>query len=134
MTQPKVPPTFTTDIPPDLDHAAMIREEVLDWLETEFPGTHSFRTGELLQMANEQKKRWLISRLRTHDIANDEDIGVPAVADALTVLFLRARGVKFQAAVAAVIGREPVVTGLVLSHVWNQRDRGGAVWFGRHGC
>ncbi len=22
---------------------------------------------------------------------------------------------------------------LVLSHVWNQRDRGGAVWFGRHG-
>ena len=21
-----------------------------------------------------------------------------------------------------------------LSHVWNQRDRGGAVWFGRHGC
>ena len=24
--------------------------------------------------------------------------------------------------------------GLVLSHVWNQRDRGGAVWFGRHGC
>ena len=23
---------------------------------------------------------------------------------------------------------------LVLSHVWNQRDRGGAVWFGRHGC
>ena len=26
------------------------------------------------------------------------------------------------------------VNGLVLSHVWNQRDRGGAVWFGRHGC
>ena len=23
---------------------------------------------------------------------------------------------------------------LVLSHVWNQRDRGGAVWFGRPGC
>ena len=23
---------------------------------------------------------------------------------------------------------------LVVSHVWNQRDRGGAVWFGRHGC
>ncbi len=22
---------------------------------------------------------------------------------------------------------------LVLSHVWNQRDRDGAVWFGRHG-
>ena len=25
-------------------------------------------------------------------------------------------------------------TPLALSHVWNQRDRGGAVWFGRHGC
>ena len=23
---------------------------------------------------------------------------------------------------------------LVLSHVWNRRDRGGEVWFGRHGC
>lgn len=71
----------------------MIREEVLDWLETEFPGTHSFRTGELLQMANEQKKRWLISRLRTHDIANDEEIGVPAAA--LPVLLLITRRVKF---------------------------------------
>ena len=26
------------------------------------------------------------------------------------------------------------VDALVLSHVRNQRDRGGAVWFGRHGC
>ena len=28
----------------------------------------------------------------------------------------------------------PRALALVLSHVWNQRDRGGAVWFGRHGC
>ena len=32
----------------------------------------------------------------------------------------------------AVLSR--LVLRLVLSHVWNQRDRGGAVWFGRHGC
>ena len=47
---------------------------------------------------------------------------MPAAADALTVLFLRARGVKFQAAVAAVIGREPVVTGLESRYggLWNR--------------
>ena len=29
---------------------------------------------------------------------------------------------------------QQMIRDLALSHVWNQRDRGGAVWFGRHGC
>ena len=36
-------------------------------------------------------------------------------------------GVHQVTAFCSLIGR------LVLSHVWNQRDRGGAVWFGRQG-
>ena len=31
-------------------------------------------------------------------------------------------------------GESIALGNLVLSHVWNQRDRDGAVWFGRHGC
>ena len=100
----------------------MIREEVLDWLEIQFSGIHSFSTGELLQMAREKGRRWLISRLRTHDIANEAEIGVPATADALTVLFLRSKGVKFREAVDAVVGREPVVRGLDSGYggLWNR--------------
>ena len=33
-----------------------------------------------------------------------------------------------------IMRKEVKAQTLVLSHVWNQRDRGGAVWFGRHGC
>ena len=74
MTQTDSLPQLVTDLPPDLEHAAMIREEVLDWLEEKFPDTHTFSTGELLQMVREQGRRWLISRLRTHDIANEAEI------------------------------------------------------------
>ena len=118
----KTIPTFTTDLPPDLDHAAMIREEVLDWLEKQFPGTHSFSTGELLKMAREQGRHWLISRLRAHDIANESEIGVPAAADALTVMFLRSRGVKFRDAVDSIVGREPFIRGIESQYggIWNR--------------
>ena len=92
MTAKTSRPVFRTDLPPDLEHAAMIREEALDWLENQFPGTHSFSTGDLLQMAGEQGRRWLVSRLRANDIANESEVDLSATADGLTVLFLRSRG------------------------------------------
>lgn len=122
MTAKTSRPVFRTDLPPDLEHAAMIREEALDWLENQFPGTHSFSTGDLLQMAGEQGRRWLISRLRANDIANESEVDLSATADGLTVLFLRSRGVKFREAVAAVVGREPVTRGVELRYggLWNR--------------
>ena len=122
MTQSNVAPIFATDIPPDLEHAGMVREEALDWLEKHFPGTRSFSNGEVLQMAGEGGRRWLISRLRAHDIGNESEIGLSAAADALTVLFLRSRGVKFREAVDAVVGREPVTRGTELRYggLWNR--------------
>lgn len=97
---------FAPRIPPDLEHASLIREEAIDWLETHFPGTLSFSTGEVLSMAGETGRRWLISRLRARDIGNEEEFSLPATADALTVMFLRSRGVRFREAVDAVVGRE----------------------------
>ena len=95
---------FNPEVPPDLDHAAQVRGEAFDWLESHYPGVLSFTTGDVLRMAGEQGRRWLIRRLRDHDIGNEELFSLPAAADALTVLFLRSRGVKFREAVDAVVG------------------------------
>ena len=95
---------FSPGVPPDLEHAAQVREEALDWLETRFPGVVSFTTGQVLRMAGELGHRWLISRLRARGIGNEEEFSLPATADALTVLYLRSRGVKFREAVDAVLG------------------------------
>ena len=57
--------SFKPDIPPDLEHAPLIREEALDWLETRHSGRQSFTTSEVLRMAGEPGRRWLIARLRT---------------------------------------------------------------------
>ena len=97
---------FSPEIPPGLDHAALIREEAFGWLDTHHPGVVSFTTGDVLGMAGEQGRRWLISRLRARGIGDEELFSLPATADALTVLFLRSRGVKFREAVDAVVGRE----------------------------
>ena len=97
-------PVFGPEIPPDLEHARQIREEAFDWLDAHHPGILSFTTGEVLRMGGEQGRRWLIGRLRNHGIGNQEEFGLPDTADALTVLFLRARGVKFREAVDAVVG------------------------------
>ena len=99
-------PEFNPEIPPDLDHASLIREEALDWLETYFPGTLSFPTGEVLHMAGEPGRRWLIARLRGHNIGNEAEFSLPDTADALAILFLRSRGVKFRDAVDAVVGNK----------------------------
>lgn len=97
-------PVFNPEIPPDIEHAALIREEALDWLERQFPGGLSFGTGDVLRMAGQQEKRWLIARLRDKGIGNEELFSLPDTADALAVLFLRSRGVKFREAVDAVVG------------------------------
>ena len=95
---------FSPDIPPDLEHASNIREEAFEWLDTHHPGAPNFTTGNVLRMAGEQGRRWLIGRLRARGIGNEELFGVAAAADALTVLFLRSKGVRFREAVDAVVG------------------------------
>ncbi len=95
---------FRPELPPDLEHASHIREEAIDWLEIQFPGIPSFTTGAVLSMAGEKGRRWLITRLRMRNIGNEEFFSLPATADALTVLYLRSRGVKFRKAVDAVVG------------------------------
>lgn len=100
---------FNPEIPPDLEHASLIREEALDWLETSFSGTLTFSTGEVLRMAGDPEKRWLISRLRGHNIGNEAEFNLPDTADALAILFLRSRGVKFRDAVDAVVGDKETI-------------------------
>ena len=99
-------PVFSLEVPPDLEHVHLIREEAFDWLDSHYPGVLSFTSGHVLGMAEEQGRRWLIARLRAQGIGNEEQFSLPATADALTVLFLRSRGVKFREAVDAVVGRE----------------------------
>jgi hypothetical protein len=111
---------FSPEIPPDLAHASLIREEALDWLEMHYPGSRSFSTGEVLRMAGEPDRRWLITRLRARDIGNEAEFSLPHTADALTALFLRSQGMKFRDAVDAVIGKRE---GLL-----NLEPRYGGVW------
>ena len=115
-------PRFSPQIPPDLEHAPLVREEALDWLERRFPRDHTFSSGELLRMAGDQERRWLIPRLRAHGIAESKEIGHTDAADALTVLFLRSQGVKFREAVDAILTRQEQ-TGISeprYSGVWNR--------------
>ena len=120
--QKRSPLVFSPEIPPDLAHAAQVREEALDWLETHFAGVISFTTGEVLGMAGELGRRYLIARLRGRDIGNEEEFNLPATADALTVLFFRSRGVKFREAVDAVLGGNEVPRGVEPRYggVWNR--------------
>ena len=100
--------SFKPDIPPDLEQAPLIREEALDWLATRHAGKQSFTTSEVLHMAGDPGRRWLIARLREHDIGDEAEFSLPDTADALTVLFLRSKGVKFRDAIDAVThGEEP---------------------------
>ena len=114
---------FSPEVPPDLEHASQIREEAFEWLDAHHPGDVSFTTGNVLHMAGESGRRWLITRLRARGIGNEELFGKPATADALTVLFLRSRGVKFREAVDAVVGGKegPRTTPeLKYGGVWNR--------------
>ena len=97
---------FSPEVPPDLDHAPMIREEAFDWLDSHHPGELSFKGGTVLRMAGEQRRRWLIGRLGQHGIGDQGKFSLPDTADALTVLFLRSKGVRFREAVDAAVGRQ----------------------------
>ena len=99
---------FTPDISPDLEHAPLIREEALDWLETRYPGILSFATRDVLRMAGEPGRRWLIARLRAHNIGDEAEFSLPDTADALTILFLRSKGMKFRDAVDAIAGKKEI--------------------------
>ncbi len=123
VTQKQSTPVFNPEVPADLEHAYQIRGEAFDWLDTHYPGALSFTPGEVLRMAGERGRRWLIARLRTRGIGNEELFSVLSTADALAVLFLRSRGVKFSEAADAVLGRnkggeraEPVKYG----GIWNR--------------
>ena len=111
---------FSPEVPPDLEHVPMIREEAFDWLDRHYSGVFSFTTGEVLRMAGEPKRRFLIARLRERGIGNEEEFSQPATADALTVLFLRTRGVKFGKAVDEVVGRK--------ERTRTQDPRYGGIW------
>jgi tetratricopeptide (TPR) repeat protein len=113
---------FKPEIPPDIEHAPLIREEAIDWLETNYPRTSSFFTGDVLRMAGESGRRWLITRLRARDIGNEAEFNLPDTADALTVLFLRSMGVKFRDAVDAVVGSKeaPQLSEPRYGGVWNR--------------
>ena len=113
---------FSPEVPPDLEHAPLIREEAFDWLDSHYPGVLSFTTGEVLRMAGVQGKRWLIARLRERGIGNEEEFSQTATADALTVLFLWSRDVKFGGAVRAVVGGKEASTRAAPKYggVWNR--------------
>ena len=115
-------PVFSPDVPPDLENAPSIREEAFDWLDTHYPGASSFTSGQVLAMAGERDRRWLIARLREKGIGNEELFSLPATADALTVLNLRSRGAKFAKAVEAVVGRQSTSKGPEPRYggVWNR--------------
>ncbi len=113
---------FSPDIPPDIEHASLIREEALEWLETCHRGVRSFTTGNVLRMAREEARRWLITRLREQGIGNEDGFSLPAAADALAVLFLRSRGIKFREAVEAVAGKTKISRDPEMGYggVWNR--------------
>ncbi len=115
-------PVFSPEVPPDLDHAPMIRAEAFDWLDSHYPGELTFKSGTVLLMAGEQRRRWLIGRLAQHGIGDQGKFNLPDTADALTVLFLRSKGVKFREAVDAVVGREELTRSPESRHagVWNR--------------
>lgn len=104
MLQNSPTPVFNPEIPPDLEHAPQIRSEAFDWLDAHYPGILSFTSGRVLRMVGEEGRRWLIARLRAKGIGDEEEFSIPATADALTVLFLRSRGVRFSKAVDALAG------------------------------
>ena len=96
-------PRFTPAIPADVEHAPLVREEAIDWLESQFPGVPTFTAGALLRMAGESGQHWLIHRIRGQRIGDKGlPFTLPNAANVLTILFLRGRGIRFQDAVDAV--------------------------------
>lgn len=53
-----------------------------------YPKTRSFTTREVLRMAGESVRRWLIYHPTENDIGNEVELILPDTAVALTSLFL----------------------------------------------
>ena len=122
MVTSKPQQVFSSDAPADREHATVIREEALDWLEAVYPDATSFTPSDVLRMAGEQGRRWLITRLRAQGISVDGDFSPPVVANALAVLFLRSKGLKFADAVEAVGGGRGAAPPVERTYggVWNR--------------
>lgn len=119
--QDKDTSVFNPGVPPDVGHAGLIRAEASDWLDTHHPGVRSFSAGDVLAMAGERNRRYLIGRLRKQGIGNTEMFSVPDTAVALTALYLRSKGVRWREAVDAA--RLPEKLGPVPSNpgrLWNR--------------
>lgn len=95
---------FAVDAPADVEQASLIREEAIDWLESRFSVDHQFRPRDILAFAGESERRWLLPRLRAQGLIQHETVSLAEAADALAVLNLRSRGVKFGDAIEAVSG------------------------------
>ena len=63
----------------DLEYAALIGEEALDRPNGNYPGL-SHSTRRVLGMAEGRGKRWLVGRLRSQRLGDQEEFRVPAAA------------------------------------------------------
>ena len=66
---------FSSDIPPDLEHASQIRDEAFEWLDMRYPGDRSFTTGEVLRMAGEQSQRWDPAFIKMREMIASGEVG-----------------------------------------------------------
>ena len=48
---------FSPDIPPNLEHAGLIREEAFEWLGTHYGDRQTFGGADVLRMAGERERR-----------------------------------------------------------------------------
>ena len=81
-----------------------------------------FTASDVLRMSGDSGRRWLITRLRANGIGEEEYFSPPVAADALAVLFLRSKGVKFAEAIQAIRAgqRSQSVSGPAYGGVWSR--------------
>ena len=122
MEKTKGSPLFQPAVPGNAEHAPLIRQEALDWLETHFSEMRTFSASNVLQMAGEQSRRWLMTRIRAQGIGQSDEMPPTEAADALTVLFLRSRGIKFADAIDAVASAQAAFPSIGQSFggIWNR--------------
>ena len=122
MEKTKAFPLFQPAVPGNAEHAPLIRQEALDWLETHFSEMRTFSASNVLQMAGEQSRRWLMTRIRAQGIGQSDEMPPTEAADALTVLFLRSRGIKFADAIDAVASAQAAFPSIGQSFggIWNR--------------
>jgi tetratricopeptide (TPR) repeat protein len=95
---------FSPDV---LPHAAahLVLEKAYDWLDANHPHAVSFPTDQVLRMAGEDGRHELIAALRERGFGSG-DFSPSATADALTVLFLRSKGLGLGEAADELFGKK----------------------------